>query len=130
MHPGRSGPSFQPQHGFTLTEMLIALVVFAIGVMGLARMTISTINANALNRRLITASALVQDRMESLKQAAYAGTATGISTEGYGTIPSYSAYQRVTTVVGATPATNMKTVTVTVSWPPDHSVSAITLLAE
>ena len=118
------------QHGFTLTEVLIAIVVLSIGMLGLARMTVSTITVNTMNERLANASALLQDRMERLKQSGYAGAATVSSTEAYGTIPQYSTYQRVTSVIVNTPAANMKTVTVTVSWPKNHTLSASTILAE
>ena len=117
-------------HGFTLTEALVAIVVLSIGMLGLSRMTVSTITVNTVNARLAKASALLQDRMERLKQSGYAGAATVSSTEAYGTIPQYSTYQRVTSVAVDTPAANMKTVTVTVSWPKNHTLSASTILAE
>jgi hypothetical protein len=43
----------------------------------------------------------------------------------------YSTYKCVTSVAANTPATNMKTVTVTVFWQNDrHALSAATILAE
>lgn len=117
-------------HGFTLIEMLVALVVLSIGMLGLSRMTVSTINVNALTRQLTVAAALAQDRMESLKQAGYAGATMVTSTEDYGAIPNYSAYKRVTTIKMDTPEA-MKTVIVTVSWQSGkHTLNASTILAE
>lgn len=119
------------QHGFTLIEALVAIVVLAIGMLGSSRMTVSMITVHTANERLANASALLQDRMERLKESGYAGSATVSSTEAYGTIPQYSAYKRVTSVAVDTPATNMKTVTVTVSWQNDqHALNASTILAE
>ena len=119
------------QHGFTLIEMLVALVVLSIGLLGMSRATVAMLTVQTENQRLAHASALLQDRMETLKHSGYKGAATVSSTEAYGTIPQYSTYKRVTSVAVNTPAANMKTVTVTVSWQNDkHTLSASTILAE
>jgi type IV pilus assembly protein PilV len=119
------------QHGFTLIELLVALTVLSIGMVGMSRLTVSTVSVHTANARLANAAALLQDRLERLKKSGYAGAATVSSTEGYGTIPQYSTYKRVTSVAINSPATNMKTVTVTVSWQNDqHTLSASTIVAE
>ena len=119
------------QHGFTLIEMLVALVVLSIALLGMSRATVAMLTVQTENQRLAHASALLQDRMETLKHSGYKGAATVSSTEAYGTIPQYSTYKRVTSVAVNTPAANMKTVTVTVSWQNDkHTLSASTILAE
>ena len=119
------------QHGFSLIELLVALAVLSIGMVGMSRMIVSTVSVHTVNERLDKASALLQDHMERLKKSGYAGSATVSSTEGYGAIPQHSTYKRVTSVAGDSPATNMKTVTVTVSWQNDQqALSASTILAE
>ena len=119
------------QHGFSLPELLIALVVLSIALLGMSRATVSMITVHTANERLARASALLQDRMETLKHSGYKGAATVSSTEAYGTISQYSPYKRVTTVAVDTPAANMKTVTVTIYWQNDrHTLSASTILAE
>ena len=128
-------------HGFTLIEMLIAIVVLAIGMLGLSRMTVATVSVYTLTERLARASALLQDSMERIKQAGYGGATPGTVTDTYGSLSSYStyggttfnysSYKRVTSIVANTPATNMKTVTVTVSWQHDHqALSASTIMAQ
>ena len=118
-------------HGFTLIEMLVALVVLSIALLGMSRATVAMLTVHTENQRLAHASALLQDRMETLKRSAYGGAATVPLTEAYGTIPQYSTYKRVTSVAVNIPAANMKTVTVTVSWQNDkHTLSASTILAE
>jgi len=129
------------QHGFTLIEMLIAIVVLAIGMLGLARMTMATISVHTATERLARASALLQDSMERIKQAGYGGATPGTVTDAYGALSSYStsggttfnysSYKRVISIVANTPATNMKTVTVTVSWQHDQqALSASTIVAQ
>src|SRR5262245_10042692 len=119
------------QHGFSLTELLIALVVLSVALLGLSRATVSMLTVHTANERSAHAAALLQDRIEKLKHSSYSGAATVSSTEGYGTIPQYSTYKRVTTVAANTPAANMKTVTVTVYWQNDlHTLSTSIILAE
>src|SRR5262245_40587204 len=116
-------------NGFTLIEILVALVVLSIGMLGLTRVTVTTVNVNSSNKRHTIASTLVQDRLERVKKSGYAGATNASYTEGYGTIQAYNAYKRVTTIALNTPAANMRTVTVTVSWENDsHSLSATTIL--
>lgn len=117
--------------GFTLIEVLVSLVVLAIGMLGLSHITIATVNVNAFNKRHTIASALVQDRMESIKKSGYAGATSASYAEEYGTIQNHNAYKRVTTIAFNTPGTNMRTVTVTVFWENDkHSLRATTILAQ
>ncbi len=125
------GHYLHTQHGLSLVEMLVALVVLSIALLGMSRATVSMITVHTVNERLAHASALLQDRMETIKHSGYSGAATVSSTEDYGTIAQYSTYKRVTTVAVNTPATNMKTVTVTVSWQNgQHTLTASTILAE
>jgi prepilin-type N-terminal cleavage/methylation domain-containing protein len=54
------------QQGFTLLELLIALAVLAVGLLGMAQMQLSAVNANAFGGKMSTAIALAQDQMEDL----------------------------------------------------------------
>jgi prepilin-type N-terminal cleavage/methylation domain-containing protein len=129
------------QHGFTLLETLVALVVLSIGMLGMSRITVSTVSVHTANARLAQASALLQDSMERIKQSGYASANPGTVTNNYGSMSSYSTYggttfnysiyKRVTSVAAQSPATNMKTVTVTVFWQQDQqALMASTILAE
>jgi type IV pilus assembly protein PilV len=128
------------QHGFTLIEMLVALVVLSIGMLGMSRISVSAVSVHTANERLAKASALLQDSMERIKKAGYGSANPGTVTNAYGSLSSYSEngttsnygiYKRVTSVAANTPATNMKTVTVTVFWQNDqHALSASTILAQ
>src|SRR3989337_1689475 len=55
------------QKGFTLLELLIALVILAIGLLGLAGLHISAITGNVSGFKLSTASAVAQEQIEELK---------------------------------------------------------------
>ena len=128
------------QHGFTLIETLVAIVVLSLGMLGMSRLTVSTVSVQAANERLAKASALLQDSLERIKQAGYKSALPGTVTNDYGSMLSYSEngttsnygiYKRVTSIAANTPAINMKTVTVTVFWQHDQqALSTSTILAQ
>lgn len=54
------------QHGFTLIEVLIAIVVLTIGILGAATMQIAAIDGNSTAIRLTGAITWGEDRLETL----------------------------------------------------------------
>ena len=54
------------QKGFTLLEVLIALVILSVGLLGLASLTASVIRTNSFSDDFTTATALAQDKLENL----------------------------------------------------------------
>ena len=121
--------TLQQSDGFTLVEILIAMVILIIGSLGVASLTVSIIRGNTFNNKISTATLLSRSKLQDAQRLGYTGVAN--VTEDYHTIPNYSAYKRVTSVNPDAPSANMKTVTVTVSWDTDRdSVSVTTILAE
>jgi type IV pilus assembly protein PilV len=119
--------------GFTLIEVLVAMVILTVGLLGTAALIIGIINSNKLSNRISTATVLAQDKMEDIKRLGYSGMPTSdtTTTEPYNSITNYSLYKRVTSTEVANPAAGMKTITVTVFWDSDsHSVVLKTILAK
>ena len=52
------------QNGFTLIEVLIAMTVFAIGILGVAAMQLAAIKGNSYSSHLSEASTISQDKIE------------------------------------------------------------------
>ena len=103
--------------GFTLLEVLIALVVMSIGLLGLSAMTITMTKSLSFSQRLTTATALAQEKLEAIKQAPYARITTGnYMPEGYNTITGHPQFKREVTISTDTPFIDTKTVVVTTSW--------------
>ncbi len=118
--------------GFTLMEVLVAMVILTVGLLGTAALITGIINSNKLGNRISTATTCAQDMMEDIKGLGYSGmpTANTTSTEPYNSITNYSLYKRVTFTDVGNPAAGMKTVTVTVFWDSDaHWVELKTILA-
>jgi len=59
------------QHGFTLVEVMIAMAIFAIGILAVAAMQINSINTNAAARMQTEATSVASDAMERLLALPY-----------------------------------------------------------
>jgi type IV pilus assembly protein PilV len=114
--------------GFTLMEVLVAMLILTVGLLGMAALITGIINSNKLSNRISTATVLAQDKMEEIKSDGYSNA----DNEPRNSLPyPYDKYEReVTGLDVESPAANMKTVTVTVYWESSKSVSLQTILAE
>ena len=125
-------------NGFTLLEILIAIVLLCIGLLAMASLTVGIMGGNLFSNQLTTATTLAQDKMEDIRRLGYDGmpnsdTLDPPDTEDYGDIEDYPEYKRETatdvdySVAGA----GLKKITVTVFWDLNqHSVALNTIVAE
>ncbi len=120
--------------GFTLIEVLLALVILSVALIGLAGLMATAIKSNALGKNTTFASNLAQERLEALKMTAavnFDGAALGDpvassnpltganpdSAEDYGAISGYSSFRREVHITnGAGGTVNSKDVAVRVVW--------------
>jgi type II secretion system protein I len=115
--------------GFTLIEVLVAMVVLAAGLLGVAGLTMGVIKGNLYSKNVTSATMVAEQMIENVQRVGYtsADTLAGSSTVSM----AGTTYTRVTTVNSATPGANMKTVTVTVSWNPGaYSVTLNTIVSQ
>ena len=111
--------------GFTLIEVLVAMVILSIGLLGTAALITGIIKSNQVSNRITTATVLAQDKMEEIKSMEY----LNVVAEPLSIITDYPLYKREVTVDPL--GTGTQTVTVTVSWDSEaHSVELKTILAE
>lgn len=111
------------EKGFTLVEVLVALFLLVVGILGTIAVTATIISGNSLGQRMTTASTLAQYKMEELKNTDYDSLASSTSPE---TVETY--YSRSWTVSAAdTPTTGMKTVEVAVSFSWKGATRTVTL---
>ena len=66
-----SNRTLKKQGGFTLIEVLIALTIFAVGLLAIAAMQTSAIQMNSTGNRVTEISTLGIDRMEDLLSLPY-----------------------------------------------------------
>jgi len=95
--------------GFTLIEIMIAIFLLVVAMLGVISVTVMVIRGNAFSKTMTTATTLAADKMEELKNTAYASLADGTDTQE-------TLYTRTWDVTADSPATGMSTLVVTVAW--------------
>lgn len=99
--------------GFTLIEVLVAVSIFSIAVLGLAIGATTVMRANQTGLNTTIATNLAQDKLEELK----AKTAANIVSGGPVTTTSGGVtFSRSWTVTSNSPVTGVKRIDVTVTW--------------
>ena len=114
------------ERGFTLGEVLVATLVLAVGLVGIATGFQYATSSVEIGKGETTAAFLAEQRVEWLKSLALSNwtSATldaGTTTEGYGSIADAALYRRVTTITnspGGACAARCKLVQVTVFYRP------------
>jgi type IV pilus assembly protein PilV len=101
------------QKGFSLIEILIAMTIFAIGVLALAQMQVTAIRGNAFSSTTTDGTTLAQDRIERLMTTPYDDANLNAGNHGPETQGVYNVSWNV---VNDTPVANTKTVNVSVTW--------------
>jgi len=115
----------QKDQGFTLIEVLIAISIFAVGLLAVATMQLSAINVNSTAGRITTRMTWAQDKIEELMALPYSDPwleAAGNPPAGNDSAgnthqlsPTTDGYTISWTVTNDTPVPNTKLITVSVS---------------
>jgi type IV pilus assembly protein PilV len=119
-------------HGFTLLEVLVAITILAIGLLGVASMQISAISGNRLGNELTAATFLAQAQIEACKGADLNSDILDVSIDHSDpnnpideTGEKGGIFVRTWNVAENTAFS--RTVTVTVSWPPGILARSVVL---
>lgn len=135
-----AGCKLRRQEGFSLVEVLVALTILAVGLLGLAMFQVTAIKGNAIASKWTVATELAQDRIERFRHVAWSNI-TSSSSSGFnaGTmLPEYAnlpgaagdnttvrgiPYYRVWYVNPPTSATNsFTTITVWCCWRDESAI--------
>ena len=120
--PDKMKPKTKTQCGFSLIEILVAMAIFSIGILGFAMSTISVTQGNQKSYNIAIANALAQDKLEELKALPATLASGGPVTD---TISGQS-FSRSWTVTANSPISGMHKIDVTVTWT-DYQSHSITL---
>jgi len=105
--------------GFTLIEILIAITIFAIGILGATTMQIMAIQTNAKANRKTEALAVASEQMEKLINQDYADIASSQNDVVIGDDANENVSDVYTiswSVVNDAPVNDTKTITMAVTW--------------
>jgi prepilin-type N-terminal cleavage/methylation domain-containing protein len=121
----------QGDGGFTLVEIMIALLVFGVGIVGLANAFPNGMRTREKARRMSVATFLAKEEVERLRSLSFnhADLAGGAHTEP--AAAGRTGYNRRWNVVDNNPLPGMKRLTVTVSFrsdSPDSQAIVVTQL--
>ncbi len=104
----------QSQTGFTILEVMIAMAIFAIGILGIAKLYIKSQTGNTSARTITQGTTYAQDRIERLMSLPYDSIATNTATVTGAS--SNETYNISWTVTNNEPVTNTKQIALTVTW--------------
>ena len=113
----------QAQRGFTLIELFVAMLILTIGMLGTAGLTSGIIRGNFFSKNITSATAIAQTTLEGAQRVGYSGVDAYVANTTQ--VPSSPSLGGVTFSQSASVATasNLKTVSVTVSWSEANNAS-------
>ncbi|WNM60819.1 type IV pilus modification PilV family protein [Candidatus Nitrospira neomarina] len=115
------------QRGFSLLEVLMALVVVFLALLGFASYSVVAHTGMTASEKMTRAVTLAQEKLEDVRRDGVPSSLTGTwtTTEPYGSIDGASQHQRMLTIQPHFPISGLHTVTVAVRW--DHDAHTTTL---
>ncbi len=119
--------------GSSLLEVLIAMVLVSVVILGIAGFSTISINGTAFSKKMTIAVTLAQDKLEDIRRVGYRPSLSGVVTElePYGSIDDLPQFERTVITKANTPASGLQTVVVKVTWDANsHSTLLSTILAE
>ncbi len=118
------------QNGFTLIEIMIAITVFAIGILAVAAMQISAIKGNSYASHLSEASTITQNQMERFVLCNYADlddAAVNLNDNGNSQGVTGVQYTTVCTIDDDQPIPNTKTISISTTWTEKGAPKKVTM---
>lgn len=115
--------------GFTLIELMVAMVILSIGILAMGSLQIHAMKANSSAQRMTEAMTLTCDRIEALMTATWTDTATDSALSPGDHTTTRDGYTISWNVTDGTAEEKKKTLTFDVSWPEGTTTHHVTQVA-
>ena len=114
--------------GFTMIEMLVALVILSVSLLALASLMAMTTKNTSFGGHMTEAATFGQDLLEQLRVSSWASVANGNDAKAGSTGVNYTRTWTVATTATGT----LRTVTVIISWNDriNHSIRLFSVIAQ
>ena len=121
-------PLLKPK-GFTLIEVLVALIILSFSLLALAGLMVTTTKNNSFGGHMTEAATFAQDKLEELRAVKWENLNDGNSTDQQGGSTGIN-YTRNWKVLEKE-TRNLKTISITIDWNDrmDHSISFLTVIS-
>jgi type IV pilus modification protein PilV len=116
------------EKGFTLVEVLIAVSIFAVGLLAVAMMLDTAIQYNSSARYITEATEIAHSQMEKLLSSPYDDANLDETASPYGPNP-ISNYNVSWTVRENVPMSEMKTISLSVAWSSRGENKSLTIIS-
>jgi len=116
------------QRGFSLLEVLMALVVVFLALLGFAGYSVIAHTGMTASEKMTRAVTLAQEKLEDVRRDGVPISLTGtwVNTEPYGSMIGAMHHQRTLTIQPHTPMPGLHTATVEVRWDHDAHTTLLT----
>ena len=121
--------------GFTLIEVLVTALILTAGLLGTLGLTMGVIRGSFFSKNITSATAIAESQLEAVQNRGYVNATTTNFPAAPATVSTGNVnFTRTTTITNNSPSSNMKTISVTVTWNEAsnaaRSVSLQTILAQ
>ena len=112
--------------GFTLIEVLVALVILSVALLALAGLMVRTTRNNSFGGHMTEAATFAQDKLEELKAVSWLTLVPGSDLKTGSNGIDYTRSWDVTTNA------NLKTITMTINWndQTSHSINLLSVISQ
>jgi prepilin-type N-terminal cleavage/methylation domain-containing protein len=127
-HGGRYLNSSKKMNGFTLIEVLVALIILAISLLALAGLMVTTTKNNSSGNHMTEAATFAQDKLEELRAMRWENLPVGTSSDQ----KSGSTGINYTRNWKVEPGGVLKTITISINWQDrtNHSIGLTSVLSQ
>jgi type IV pilus assembly protein PilV len=117
--------------GFSLIEILIAIVILSISLLALAALMVTTTQNNSFGAHMSEATTFAQDMLERLRVSPWANVMSGADQVTGSTGINYDR-NWVVSPNPITPNDTLRTVTITINWNDkvDHSITVLSAISQ